>query len=311
VLAVPYVPGRRLRWYLGISLAVTVSVAAAGLLQDVTGFEDQLPDWVPPAVVVAFTPFMAWLVVQIALQNSARLQAALDQTLAVNEELRLSEQVLAEQARSLQASRVRLVAAADRERRRVERDLHDGAQQRLVALGVALRVAQDLCRADPDRAADAIAALRDEIHTAQRELRDLAHGVYPPVLTQHGLAEALRGAADRCPIPVDVRADGRGRFEPEVEAAVYFCCAEALQNAAKHAGGDVRATVTIAHEGDRLHFAVDDDGVGFDAGAEAAGTGFDNLRERLGAAGGTLAVESAPGRGTKVRGTLPASPRSP
>jgi signal transduction histidine kinase len=311
VLAAPYVPVRRLRWYLVISLAVTLSVAALGLLQDVTGFEDQLPRWVPPAIVIVFTSFLAWMVVQIALQNSTRLQAALNQTLAANAQLRRSEQILAEQARSLQASRVRLVAATDQERRRVERDLHDGAQQRLVALGVGLRLAQDLCRTDAVQAADAIAAVRDEIHAAQNELRDLAHGVYPPVLTQHGLAEALRAAADRCPLPVDVQADGRARFDPAVEAAVYFCCAEALQNAAKHAGANTRVTVTIAHDGDRLHFSVVDDGVGFDAGHDTAGTGFENLRERLGAADGQLVVESTPGQGTTVAGSLPAASRTP
>ena len=306
VIAAPYVPVRRLRWYLVVSLAVAVTVACVGLLQDVSGFEDELPDWVPPAVTIVFTSFLAWMVVQVALQNSTRLQAALDRTLAINEQLRASERALADHARSLQASRSRLVAATDRERRRVERDLHDGAQQRLVALGIRLRLAQDLCRTDADAAVAAIAAIRDEVHAAQSELRDLAHGVYPPVLTQHGLAEALRAAADRCPIPVELRADGIGRVGPETEATVYFCCVEALQNATKHAGDGARVVLTISRDGAGVHFSVHDDGVGFESSGDTTGSGFDNLRDRMGAAGGALVVESAPGRGTTVSGTLPA-----
>jgi signal transduction histidine kinase len=306
VMAPPYVPGPRLRWYLVTSLAVAVGAAAIGLLQDFSGFDDALPSWVPPAVVIFFTPFLGWIVAQTALQNSTRLQTVLEQTLAANEQLRRSEEALAEHAASLQASRARLVEATDRERRRVERDLHDGAQQRLVALGLHLRLAQDQCRNDPEAVADVLAGLRDEVHDIRTELRDLAHGVYPVVLTQHGLGDALSAVADRCPIPVDVRAVGIGRLPPPVEAAVYFCCVEALQNAAKHAGRGARVDLSIERSGRQLTFAVVDDGLGFAATKGVSGDGFDNMRDRLGAAGGTLVVTSAPGQGTTVAGTLPA-----
>jgi signal transduction histidine kinase len=305
VIAAPYVPRRRLRWYLVMSLAVAVGVNTLGLLQDFSGFTDQLPSWVKPTIAIFFTPFLAGLVVQTALQNSARLQATLEQTLAANRQLRRSELALSEHARALQASRSRFVAATDRERRRVERDLHDGAQQRLVALSLRLRLAEDLCRRDPEAASAAIAALRDEVHAAHHELRDLAHGVYPSVLTQHGLPEALAAAADRCPLPVDVHTDGVGRFGADLEAAVYFCCVEALQNAAKHAGPDARARVAVAVEDGDVCFAVTDDGVGFDAGPEPVGNGFDNLRDRLGAAGGAVEIHSVPGGGTTVAGRVP------
>jgi signal transduction histidine kinase len=305
VLAVPYAPAGRLRAYLVVSLTVALGVTALGLFQDFSGFEDELPSWTATTVVLFFTPFMAWLVVQTAMQNSIRLQSALARTLAANESLRRSEEALADQARSLQASRARLVAATDRERRRFERDLHDGAQQRLVALGLRLRLAQDLCREDPVGAEKAINALREELHAARTELRDLAHGVYPPVLTQHGLAEALGAAADRCPIPVDVLADDIGRFDPGVEAAVYFCCVEALQNAAKHAGADARVFLSVTHEHDQLGFVVADDGVGFNTGQVPDGEGFDNMRDRLGAAGGGVTIESSPGHGTTVTGLVP------
>lgn len=305
VLAPPYVPRRRLRWYLVISLAVAVVAAAIGELQDVSGFEDQLPAWVPPAVVVFFTPFIAWLMVEIARQNSTRLQAVLARALDANEQLRRSEEALAEYAASLQASRARLVEATDRIRRRVEQDLHDGAQQRLVALGLRMRLAQDLCHRDPEGAAQAIATLREELHAARTELRDLAHGIYPPVLTQHGLADALAAAADRCPIPVHLQASGIGRFPSAIEAAVYFCCVEALQNAGKHAGAGARVELTVERDHDRLRFTVADDGVGFDPDRRPPGDGFDNMRDRLGAAGGDLVVESTLGVGTTVTGSLP------
>jgi signal transduction histidine kinase len=306
VLAPPYVPGPRLRWYLFTSLAVAVGAAAVGLLQDFSGFEDELPASVPPAVVIFFTPFLGWIVTQTALQNSTRLQSVLDQALDTNEQLRRSEEALARQAASLQASRARLVEATDRVRRRVERDLHDGAQQRLVALGLRLRLAQDQCRLDPEAAVTALGGLREEVHAVRTELRQLAHGVYPAVLTQHGLGAALAAAADRCPVPVDVRATGIGRLPPHVEAAVYFCCIEALQNAAKHAGAEARVDLCVVREGRELSFTVADDGAGFVAGEDVAGDGFDNMRDRLGAAGGTLAIHSTPGRGTTVAGSLPA-----
>jgi signal transduction histidine kinase len=294
VVAPPYVPRARLGRYLYVSVAVAVGAAAIGVLQDVTGFTDELPTWLPNAVLIGFTPFIAWMMVEISLQNSTRLQAALEEQAA--------------QAVSLQASRVRLVEATDRIRRQVERDLHDGAQQRLVALGLALRLAEDRCVRDPQGTAAALGGLRDEVHAARNELRDLAHGVYPSVLTQHGLPDALAAAADRCPIPVRLRAMDASRYPPPIEAAVYFCCVEALQNAAKHAGDTARIELTLAREGDRLRFAIADDGAGFDPGMRPNGDGFDNMRDRLGAAGGTLNIDSRLGSGTTVAGWLPAAP---
>jgi signal transduction histidine kinase len=308
VVAAPYVSPRQLRGYLTVSLAVTVTTASLGLLQDFSGFEDEIASWLPPTVVIMFLPFLAWLVVQTALQNSVRLQDTLRATVAVNRRLERSEHALAEQAYSLRTSRARLVAAGDRERRRVERDLHDGAQQRLVALGLRLRLTEDLARRHPDQVADALAALRHEVHVVQTELRDLAHGVYPAVLTQHGLVEALEAAADRCPLAVALRSEAVGRLAPGIEAAVYFCCVEGLQNAVKHAGAGARVTVTLVRDGGVLAFTVADDGSGFDVHAVTRGDGFDNMRDRLGAAGGSLDVSSLPGRGTTLRGSVPAHP---
>ncbi len=203
----------------------------------------------------------------------------------------------------LQASRARLVAAATAERRRIERDLHDGAQQHLVALAVGLRLLRDgLSDASPDL------ELLDELDRGARDavaaLRDLAHGIYPPLLRDAGLAAALRAVGARGPMPVSVVADVPERAVEAVEAAVYFCCLEALQNVAKYAEG---ATVTIqlvAAEGE-LRFTVADDGPGFDPQAAVGGAGLQNMADRLGAVGGTLVIRSAPGAGTEVEGRAP------
>jgi signal transduction histidine kinase len=147
-------------------------------------------------------------------------------------------------------------------------------------------------------------ALGDAVKDTIQELRDLAHGIYPPLLMDSGLPEALRAAANRSPLAVSVDADGVGRHASDVEAAVYFCCLEALQNAAKHAPeASVRITVTEA--GGQLSFEVRDDGPGFDVATATAGHGFVNMSDRLGAIGGTVEWRSAPGQGATIAGTIP------
>jgi signal transduction histidine kinase len=232
--------------------------------------------------------------VGLALHN-VRLDSALQASL---DELR-------HKAEELQASRARIVVAADAERRRIERDLHDGAQQRLVALAVKLRLARRLVDADLDQARGMLDELRDEVKDAVEELRSLAHGIYPPLLLDQGLAAALGSAAQRATIPTRVEAGPIGRYPADLEAAAYFCCLEALQNAMKHAGPEATAVIRAWEEDGALRFAVTDDGAGFDAATNAGGTGFVNMADRLGAIGGTLRVESTPGGGTSVLGTVP------
>jgi signal transduction histidine kinase len=207
----------------------------------------------------------------------------------------------------LVASRARIVAAADESRRRIERNLHDGAQQHLVAMAVKLGLARQLLDADAATAASMLEELRDDAQVTLTELRELAHGIYPPLLRTRGLPEALQAAANRAVLPTSVIADELPRFDPDVEAAVYFCCLEAIQNAGKHAGPDAHLTVTIAHADGMLRFDVSDDGAGFDDAAVAAGHGFVNMEDRLGAFGGTLTVISRVGSGTTVEGRVPAS----
>jgi signal transduction histidine kinase len=201
----------------------------------------------------------------------------------------------------LQASRARVVAAGDTARRQVERDLHDGAQQRLVLI----RLKLNLLKRDPTRL-DLIDELTSELDQALAELRDLARGLYPARLESDGLPGALADVAERAPIPTAIESNGTGRMPPQVEAAVYFCCLEALQNAAKHAGPSATARISVTTTGSTLSFEIADDGAGFDpATARAGGSGLQNMSDRVGALGGNVRVDSAPGGGTKVVGTIP------
>jgi signal transduction histidine kinase len=225
--------------------------------------------------------------------------AAAAATLAL-ENARLQAQLQA-QLVDVKQSRARLVAAADSERRRIERDLHDGTQQRLLALGLTL---QRAARAHAGTDADLDAAFTTavgELRTALEELRELTHGTHPTSLAAEGLAAALADAARRAPVPVEVAVDTGGRLPPVVEAAAYFVVSECLANVAKHAGGS-RAAVRVARGGDRLTVEVSDDGRG---GADPTGSGLRGLADRVEALGGTLVVTSPRGDGTTVRAELP------
>jgi len=217
-----------------------------------------------------------------------------------------SVEQLRQRAAELQASRGRLVAAADAERRRIERNLHDGAQQHLVALSVKVRLLEQQAERDPERAKLLMNQLQDDVKSAIEELRSLAHGIYPPLLSSAGLGVAMSAACRRAPLPASLDADGVGRHAPEIESAVYFCCLEALQNAAKYAGTEASAHVRIWEDASALLFEVSDDGAGFVIGGHTDGAGLTNMRDRLGAVGGTLQVESGD-RGTCIRGVVPMS----
>jgi signal transduction histidine kinase len=210
----------------------------------------------------------------------------------------------------LRASRRRLVSAQDGERRRLERNLHDGAQQQLVALSVKQRLLAGLIGTDDDRARAMAEQLQTETGEALENLRDLARGIYPPLLADRGLSAALEAQARKSPVPAKVEADGIGRFAQEVEAAVYFCVLEALQNVAKYAEA-THVTVRLAKDGNALTFEVADDGRGFDPGSAGYGTGLLGIADRLGALGGSLEVRSQPGVGSTIVGRVPAEEQEP
>jgi signal transduction histidine kinase len=202
----------------------------------------------------------------------------------------------------LRASIARLAAAGDSERRRIARDLHDCAQQRLLSLRIHLSLACDSLPRSEDRSK--IEVLCDEVDQALAELRDVTHGLYPAVLSRYGVAAALRSASSRAALPVRVEDLGISRHDEAVEHAVYFCCLEALQNAAKHGGPHPSALVRLTEQDGELCFEVVDDGVGFLPHSASRGEGLVNLADRMRAVGGTLTVESAPGRGARVRGRV-------
>jgi signal transduction histidine kinase len=222
----------------------------------------------------------------------------------LNEELQARIDELRRREEDVRESRRRLVEAADAERQRLERNLHDGAQQRLVSLSLSLRLAQARLRSSPEAAAELLAAASRELAVALEERRQLARGLHPAVLTERGLPAALESLRDRAPLPIAFDAVPEGRLPEPVEAAVYYIVVEALTNTVKYAqASSARVAVTV--DDGLVRVEVTDDGVG---GAEAAtGSGLRGLADRAEALGGALAVESPSGGGTVVRALIPLS----
>jgi signal transduction histidine kinase len=246
---------------------------------------------------------VAALVHDPGLRDDPRiLEAAGAATRMALENARLQDELRAQLAR-VEESRARIVAAGDEQRRRIERDIHDGAQQRLVALALELRAAQKRLGHDLDPELEVVLAdAVDELQHAVRELRELARGVHPAILTEEGLAAALESLADRTPIPVNIDAPSADRFRPEIEATAYFVACEALANAVKHAEA-TWVSISAAMQSDRLVVEVVDDGIG--GAALNGGSGLRGLADRVEAHGGSLTIESPAGGGTRVIGELP------
>jgi len=238
------------------------------------------------------TPIEAKLVEDLARQAGLVLR-----------NVRLTEELLA-RLEDLRTSRQRLVTAQDVERRRLERNLHDGAQQHLVALRFHAALAENLLEREPQKAKPVLAQLKSDATAALETVRELAHGLYPPILADSGLEIALSAQAQRSPVPTTVRAHGLRRYPPELEGTVYFCCLEALQNVAKYAQAS-GAEVVLEERDGALLFAVRDDGVGFDLNTGRRGAGLQNMADRVEALGGTLELRSASGQGTMVTARLP------
>jgi signal transduction histidine kinase len=300
-MAVPHVDRRTLYRYVAGSMVIGLGVAALGSLQDVTGFSDEMPLWLRQVVVVCATPCMAFLVAFVAFQSLQTIDE--------------SQRLLAEHAEALQRSRSRLVEVADDQRRAIERDLHDGAQQRLTAVAVGIgRLAERSRKGHPPDAA-ALDALRSDLAQARAELRNLARGVYPASLSQLGLVSTLRQVFSDAPVPVLIDADtdlnGPDRLPIAASRAVYFCCLEAVQNTTVHATrrhtvvNRIELRTAVTANGRELRFSIADDGPGFDPTATAPGRGLQNMADRIGAVGGSLQVRARPDEGTAVVGTVP------
>jgi signal transduction histidine kinase len=241
-----------------------------------------------------------WGVVIAATRQNQSLPSAAESRVEEFTEL-VATAISNVQARSdLAASRARIVAAADEERRRVVRDLHDGAQQRLVHTVVTLKLAHRALESDEAAAPALVTQALDQAQLATTELRELSHGILPNVLTRGGLRAGVQALASRMPVPVDVDVSVE-RLAVTIEATAYFVVAEGLTNVAKHAGAK-RAAVSAHIERDTLRVEVRDDGAG---GARTDGTGLVGLRDRLAAVDGRLRVESPPGEGTRITAEIP------
>ncbi len=211
---------------------------------------------------------------------------------------------LRQRLEELRASRERLVSAQDAERRRLERNIHDGAQQNLVALKIKLGLARQAWKKQPERMGTLLEELTADADESLNTLRELARGIYPPLLADRGLATALEAQGRRSPIPVELTADGAGRYRADLEAAIYFCCLEALQNAAKYSGAS-RVQIQLSQRNGEVVFAVQDDGRGYDAAHVKPGSGLQNMSDRIEALGGRLEITSAVGAGTSITGRVP------
>ena len=247
-------------------------------------------------------------VAAIVHDSALRDDQAFIATVTLYSVMTLDHQRLSVQAatlvREVHNSRARIQSTADDVRRRIERDIHDGAQQRLVALRINLELAAEQTESDDAARAEVLRGLGMDVETAIDEVRSLARGIYPGVLADRGLVAALRAAALQAVLPTTVLAAGVRRYSREIETAAYFCCLEALQNAAKHADGATATVVDLSDDG-VLRMEVRDDGAGFDAGTTREGAGFVNMRDRLAAVDGELLTLSSPGRGTRVIVTIP------
>ena len=239
---------------------------------------------------------VAALIHDRALQTDSDIVEALAATsLTLLENWRLVEE--------LRTSRSRLIKAAELERRRLERDLHDGAQQRLVAIQVKVAMAQQAT--DPQDRERQLGAIEREAEAAVKQLRRLAHGIYPPELHDFGLTVALRALADGSPVPIRVSTTGIGRYPDEIEAAIYYSASEAIQNAAKHAGPGANVAISLVARQDAIELRVDDDGAGMAHDHAKKGIGIIGMRDRVEAVGGSFEMISASGRGTSISATVP------
>ncbi len=295
VLMVSYLDKRSLRVSMVLAAAVSLIAAIVARLDFVHVIEPLAPQWLKNVILLIAVPMVVGLLALCAWQNHMGV-------------------VL--QTEELKRSRARVVAEADRTRSQIEMDLHDGTQQRLISISVQLGLLRRIIERDPARAAELSQKLAAELDDTMTELRDLAHGIYPPLLSQRGLADALNAAALRSPVSTSVFTNNIGRYPVAVETAIYFCCLEAATNAIKHAGPFAEVAINL-NAAKHLEFSVTDTGVGFDATALSellvpsdfsGGNGFTNMRDRVVAAGGTLTIDSRIGVGTTITGSIPLAP---
>lgn len=301
VLAAPHLGVRSLFAMMSGACISVAAVALIGLTGDDRGAIPDIDDVLEVVVVVAFLAALTVPIIVVVWQANRLQRSALARSRRLNREL-------ADTAQELSESRRRVVEAGDAARIQIERDLHDGAQQRLVSLGMRLRILEEQVGDDP-QLHPSISAVVAELDASVEELRDLARGIYPPILEAQGLEEALVSVARRSPVQIEVSAGEIGRFSREVETAVYFAALEALANASKHApGSSIRLSLGVNSLG-TLTLTVTDDGPGFDLVEATKSRGILNMGDRIEAIDGDLRVVSAVGAGTSIVVVIPVAPR--
>jgi signal transduction histidine kinase len=291
------------------SLTIAYHAAGRDTYVDASGSPVALPHAEPDRAVTWIEPAhgpAAAVIYDARLADQSTFIEAAGMAATIHLDAAQLEAELSTSTSQLAASRFRLVEAANAERQRIERDLHDGVQQQIVGLRLKLDLATDVIKVDPARGERMLAAVGRELDDLLQALRSLAKGIYPTIIKERGLREALSSMALGVPLPISVSATDIGRYQDDVEIAVYFCCVEALQNVVKHAGPATKVWVRLWQTDDWLRFEVRDQGSGFDVEAIPRGSGLVNMNDRIEAVGGRAWVVSRPGHGTIVRGKVPA-----
>ncbi len=300
ILSATYLERRVVRRMVPGTIVIAIVLSFISLTTDGPGLAEEAPRWLYLSVLCGYIGANLWLVMgDIQELNGVHLRT-LQRAVRQNRELRAAQ-------RELRDSRRRLLVAADEERVRLERDLHDGAQQRLVSLSMQLRLAADLAAEGQPPSPDGLLALQRSANEAVDELRDLAQGVYPARLKELGLARALHAMARRSPKQIEIRDGVTDSIETSTQIALYFVCLEAIQNATKHGHDDTRIRIDLTADTERLTLTIADDGPGFDLDDHADSRGLLNMSDRVGALGGQLTIETAQAAGTTITVRVPLS----
>jgi signal transduction histidine kinase len=301
ILAAAYLERRVVRRLVPVTIMIAVTITFIAYTTDGVGLDEVTPEWLYVTVLLTYTGANLYLVTTDLRQSNVVRLRIMQRAINNNRELAATDQ-------ALRNSRRRLVMAADQERVSLERNLHDGAQQRLLSLAIQLRLAADLADEGTPPTSESLFAMHHAVTDAVEELRDLAQGVYPARLTELGLARALHAVARRSPLQIEIDDTTVGAIDDGTEVALYFVCLEAIQNASKHGGPGTVVRISLDTADDDLVMSITDSGPGFNIDEHANSRGLLNMADRVGALGGELSIDSAPGSGTAVSARLPQRP---
>ncbi len=301
ILAAAYLERRVVKRLVPVTIAIAITITFIAYVNDGVGLDEVTPEWLYVSVLLAYVGANLFLVTNDLRQSNVVRLRIMQRAIDNNRELAAADQALRD-------SRRRLVMAADQERVSLERNLHDGAQQRLLSLAIQLRLAAELADEGTSPTSESLFVMHHAVTDAVEELRDLAQGVYPARLTELGLARALHAVARRSPLRIEIDDATVAPTDEGTEVAMYFVCLEAIQNASKHGGPDTVIRISLVTEDDDLVVRIIDDGPGFDPHQHATSRGLLNMADRVGALGGDFSIDTAPASGTAVTARVPHSP---